>query len=642
MGLLKTLCSASLVAAVFAAPLRVVEKRSTYPSSWRRLNDQPSPDMIIPLKFGLTQQNLDRLDEVLESIAHPDSVTYGKHWTKDQVRDFFAASDESTRAVRSWLIEEGLEEVELSHSKTWLTVKVPLSKAEQLLAAKYHSFEHESGEQRIACDSYSVPAHIRQHIELVTPTLHFDRPEGVARPSHGLNKRSTPKPTVAQGVAKAIGQPGSGTEPKLAPGGLRKAYQDKKHNLKNCSAVTTLDCLRAQYNYYYTPKAADKNTFGIVEYTPQAYVPSDLDLFFANYSPSLVGSRPVLYSIDNGVVQQEQKGFDFNGESNLDLEYAMGLVGPEQKVGLYQVGDEVQGASFNNLLDGIDGAYCTTEGGDDPTQDGIYPANVNCGVAPQSYVISTSYGYNEADLTPAYEQRQCREYAKLGMMGVTFVYSSGDYGVAGNSGNCINAADGSFSPNGTVFNPAFPSTCPYVTSVGATQIQPGKNVNAPEEACQTVIYSGGGFSNVFPLPSYQSSQVKDYFKKHNPGYSAAQYNNSQTTRGYPDISANGANYIVAIDGDFALVYGTSASAPVVGSMLSSINDARLASGKGPIGFINPALYSKSFKNAYNDIKLGGNQGCGTPGFQAVDGWDPVTGLGTPKFDKLLKAFLSLP
>ncbi len=40
---------------------------------------------------------------------------------------------------------------------------------------------------------------------------------------------------------------------------------------------------------------------------------------------------------------------------------------------LYQVGDLIEGASFNNFLDAIDASYCTYEGGDDPTQDGIYP-----------------------------------------------------------------------------------------------------------------------------------------------------------------------------------------------------------------------------------------------------------------------------
>lgn len=70
----------------------------------------------------------------------------------------------------------------------------------------------------------------------------------------------------------------------------------------------------------------------------------------------------------------------------------MSLVTAKQKVTLYQVGDLVEGlnsnrltlllsdlnlalagGSFNNFLDALDGAYCTFEGGDDPTQDGIYP-----------------------------------------------------------------------------------------------------------------------------------------------------------------------------------------------------------------------------------------------------------------------------
>jgi len=32
---------------------------------------------------------------------------------------------------------------------------------------------------------------------------------------------------------------------------------------------------------------------------------------------------------------------------------------------------------------------------------------------------------------------------------------------------------------------------------------------------------------------------------------------------------------------------------------------------------------------------------GTDGFSAVKGWDPVTGLGTPDYDKLLSVFMAL-
>ena len=239
---------------------------------------------------------------------------------------------------------------------------------------------------------------------------------------------------------------------------------------------------------------------------------------------------------------------------------------------------------------------------------------------------------------------------KLGLAGVTFLFSSGDTGVAGENAEgevacCTNAkcAGGTYNNgNSGTFNPAFPATCPYITSVGATQIKPNTAVTAtnPEEACETVIFSGGGFSNVFAMPSYQSSAVASYFANHKPTYTATQYNNSEAVRGYPDVAANGANYVVAVDGALTLVYGTSCSSPVFGSIINLINQQRVAAGKAVVGFINPTLYANP--SAFTDIVSGGNQGCGTPGFTAVSGWDPVTGLGTPIYEKLLNVFMALP
>lgn len=235
-------------------------------------------------------------------------------------------------------------------------------------------------------------------------------------------------------------------------------------------------------------------------------------------------------------------------------------------------------------------------------------------------------------------------YMKLGMAGTTVVYSSGDFGVAGNGGQCCTnagCAGGSYNSGGSgTFNPSFPATCPYVTSVGATQVAFGSSVTAPEQACESIIYSGGGFSNVFPMPSYQSAAVKHYFAKSKPKYTATQYNNSQTVRGYPDVAANGANHVVAVDGTLSLVYGTSASTPTFASIITLINEQRANAGKGPVGFINPTLYAQS--SIMNDITRGANQGCGTAGFSAVPGWDPVTGLGTPDYQKMLSVFMKLP
>ena len=88
------------------------------------------------------------------------------------------------------------------------------------------------------------------------------------------------------------------------------------------------------------------------------------------------------------------------------------------------------------------------------------------------------------------------------------------------------------------FNPSFPPTCPYVTAVGATQVNPGAKVTDPESACRTIIRSGGGFSNHFAMPGYQKRAVDEYMKDHRPMYPDSQWN-STGSRGYPDISANG-------------------------------------------------------------------------------------------------------
>lgn len=178
------------------------------------------------------------------------------------------------------------------------------------------------------------------------------------------------------------------------------------------------------------------------------------------------------------------------------------------------------------------------------------------------------------------------------MLGTTFTYSSGDYGVAGNDGQCIDPVTGNYT-NGTYgkFNPSFPGTCPYILSIGATQVNPGASVLQPEGAFEQVIYSGGGFSNAFPMPSYQKLAVQRYFANHNPPYTAALYNNSRITRGFPDVSANSANYVVIIQGISYMVYGTSASSPVFASVLVLINEARLNAGKNSLGFVNPAMYA---------------------------------------------------
>ncbi|KAH9174179.1 hypothetical protein EDB89DRAFT_1849193, partial [Lactarius sanguifluus] len=72
----------------------------------------------------------------------------------------------------------------------------------------------------------------------------------------------------------------------------------------------------------------------------------------------------------------------------------------------------------------------------------------------------------------------------------------------------------------------------------------------------------------------------------------------------------------------------------VSGIISLLNDYRLSQGKRPLGFLNPWLYDGGL-NGLNDIISGSNLGCNTNGFSAIVGWDPVTGLGTPDFLRLM-------
>lgn len=465
-----------------------------------------------------------------------------------------------------WLAVEGIHpsRVKLSPSKTWLTFNATVREMEQMLKTEYHVYKHETSSRarHVACEKYHIPEHLVEHIDIITPTVHFDQRLGHERTNQHqqmpedavdeLKKRQLGKRQIP--VAGIVGRPTDSSNPKQGAD-VMNAMMD----LNQCDRMITPDCLRALYDMPQGSLSSGNNTLGVVEYTPQAFLQTDLDMFFKEFSPKQQNKPPIVTLLDNAIVQTENKSFNLNGESALDLEFAMALVFPQQ-VTVFQVGDTNQGASFNNFLDGIDGSYCTFQGGDskDPNVDGQYSADVNCGRSRPTNVISTSYGANEADLGASYEKRQCDEYMKLALQGVTVLYSSGDFGVAGNSGQCI-TADGKSLNDGKdgQFNPSFPGGCPWITSVGATQVRNGSSIAEPEVACEMVIRSGGGFSNVFAMPSYQEAAVKRYFNESPPPYNDNTFNNSKVVRGFPDVSANGANYVTAVDGKFTLSYGTS-------------------------------------------------------------------------------------
>ncbi|KAH9054783.1 subtilisin-like protein [Lactarius vividus] len=171
----------------------------------------------------------------------------------------------------------------------------------------------------------------------------------------------------------------------------------------------------------------------------------------------------------------------------------------------------------------------------------------------------------------------------------------------------------------------FPASCPYLTAVGGTTDYD------PEIAAPL---SGGGFSDYFPRPVYQDVAVSAFLERQGTQY-AGLYN--PEGRGIPDIAAQAVMLPMVVKNDGSRGGWHELLGSLAG-IISLLNDYLITNGRPPLGFLNIRLYDDGFAGL-NDITSGSNPGCDTNGFSAVPGWDPVTGLGTPDFEKLQNIFM---
>ncbi len=90
--------------------------------------------------------------------------------------------------------------------------------------------------------------------------------------------------------------------------------------------------------------------------------------------------------------------------------------------------------------------------------------------------------------------RQCNEFMKLGLQGVSIAIASGDYGVASVPGD--GGPNGCLGPEGKIFNTQYPCNCPYVTCVGGTQLYANQTVLDKEIGfVNPVLYANPGVLN---------------------------------------------------------------------------------------------------------------------------------------------------
>ena len=183
-----------------------------------------------------------------------------------------------------------------------------------------------------------------------------------------------------------------------------------------------------------------------------------------------------------------------------------------------------------------------------------------------------------------------------------------------------------------------PNDDPYITVVGGTTL----STTGPGGArtAETVWNSGGGvggsggISTYYSIPSWQT------------GINMTANLGSTTMRNIPDVALTADQvwcvYSNGVTGGY--VRGTSIAAPLWAGLTALVNQQAAATGRAPVGFLNPAIYTigkgANYSGCFYDITTGNNTWSSSPSkFFAVSGYDLCTGWGTPNGTNLFNALL---
>ncbi|KAH9168520.1 subtilisin-like protein [Lactarius sanguifluus] len=550
--------------------LRTKHTWNSVPENWQDLGHPPA-GTTIDLHIALKAQNENALIDALIEVSSPGHPKQGAHLSREEVAELVAPPSDVLGLVNAWLEHYGVHPsiVSTKHGGSWLTLTaVPVSRANELLSASYQLYQHIGTNVTVLRTlSYGLPAALLEHVQNVAPTTHFGFPR---TPRQEPLMRRAGATTEQTKVPR--GEPGtvlSSRDQYVTPSFLRSFYKTSR----------------------YVPLAADQNVLGIAAYQADYPSPDDLRRFMNQYRFDATSATYSVVKIKGG-------GYDPSNptiEANLNIQYTSAIAYPTPHI-FYSTGN----------LD--------TNGGDGL----MYWLDYVLGLSRVPQTVSMPYSMPEHNVPPDFATYVCNLFARLGVRGASILTSSGNNGVG--SGDCL--FQDSSGNSRVQFLPTFPSTCPWVTSIGGTT-----SYN-PEVAASL---SGGGLSVYFPRPPYQNNAVPTFLWNLGDQYKGF-YNPGG--RGVPDIALQANNFRIILNNEPWSADGTSCSTPTAAGIISLLNDFRISNGRAPLGFLNVWLYGVCLEGL-NDITSGSNPGCNTNGFSAVPGWDPVTGLGSLDFERLV-------
>ncbi|HEY1647580.1 MAG TPA: protease pro-enzyme activation domain-containing protein [Terracidiphilus sp.] len=284
----------------------------------------------------------------------------------------------------------------------------------------------------------------------------------------------------------------------------------------------------------------------------------------------------------------------------------------------------------NVLLDGVTGA--SVSGDDSEEVADIVQA---IGMAPGLSQVRVYVGSNDVDLLNAIASEDVAQ-----QVSISWSWSPDDpatdeifFEECAAQGQSIFAASGDWGEFDPYFDSFYPAEDAFVTATGGTVLTTGDAAWNAETAWNR---TGGGISpDGIPIPAWQA------------GIATSTNGGSATLRNVPDVAAeaNTDNYICSsgvCSGDWG---GTSFAAPRWAGFMALVNQQAAQQGEPAVGFLDPLLYAlgqgSGYADQFHDIVIGNNDArgncCGWPYYNAVPGYDLVTGWGSPSGQSLIDA-----
>jgi tripeptidyl-peptidase I len=405
----------------------------------------PASQEPLTLQIGLTLQNTDKMVNKLLDVSNRKSKNYGKWLDRDDVNKIVQPSQQANGEVVKWLETEGVPKI---HSDgTWVTFVSTIETANRILNADFQGYQRD-GVSKIRTTAYSVPQDLAEHIDIIHPTTFFGKTAPFAPVHLSLEDEIKAAQLEKRQQDEAIAGPST--------------VQQKVD--RACADKISPFCVKQLYNIRnYTASANSGAKIGFGSFLNQSAQFEDLRLYLEYFK--LPSHNFTKIEVNKGGIPKTPS----TGEANLDAQNIVGVSYPLPLV-------EFLTAGLPPFVPDVEMKNASLNSNEPYLPYYQYLLSKRNSELPQ--VITNSYGDPEQTVPRRYAKRVCTSIALMGLRGITILESSGDTGIGS---GCLHN-DGSGKSR---FDPQFPSTCPWITAVGGTQVSDSTRIINPDSLLNT-------------------------------------------------------------------------------------------------------------------------------------------------------------